>query len=92
MNYRLIRVCKGEAMSAIPQTVVRYDLKASALALALDGYEVEDKEVMIVARRSGIEITLYINGRLMMAPMDDKESAKRSADSFYRLLIESKEE
>ncbi len=92
MNYRLIRVCKGEAMSAIPQTVVRYDLKASAAALALDGYEVEDKEVMIVARRSGIEITLYINGRLMMAPMDDKESAKRSADSFYRLLMEAKEE
>jgi hypothetical protein len=79
-------------MSAIPQTVVRYDLKASAAALALDGYEVEDKEVMIVARRSGIEITLYINGRLMMAPMDDKESAKRSADSFYRLLMEAKEE
>jgi hypothetical protein len=47
---------------------------------------------MIVARRAGIEITLYINGRLMMAPMDDKESAKRSADSFYRLLIEAKEE
>jgi hypothetical protein len=92
MNYRLIRVCKGEAMSAIPQTVVRYDLKASAAALARDGYEVEDKEVMIVARRAGIEITLYINGRLMMAPMDDKESAKRSADSFYRLLIEAKEE
>ncbi len=92
MNYRLIRVCKGEAMSAIPQTVVRYDLKASAAALAQDGYEVEDKEVMIVARRSGLEITLYINGRLMLAPMDDKESAKRSADSFYSLLIEAKEE
>jgi ArsR family metal-binding transcriptional regulator len=72
--------------------VVRYDLKASAAALALDGYEVEDKEVMIVARRAGIEITVYINGRLMMAPMDDKESAKRSADSFYSLLIEAKEE
>ena len=63
-------------MSAIPQTVVRYDLKASAAALAQNGYEVEDKEVMIVARRSGIEITLYMNGRLMLAPMDDKESAR----------------
>ncbi len=92
MNYRLIRVCKGEAMSAIPQTVVRYDLKASAAALAQNGYEVEDKEVMIVARHSGLEITLYINGRLMLAPMEDKESAKRSADSFYSLLIEAKEE
>ena len=92
MNYRLIRVCKGEAMSAIPQTVVRYDLKASAAALAQDGYEVDDKEVMIMARRSGMEITLYINGRLMLAPMDDKESAKRAANSFYGLLIEAKEE
>jgi hypothetical protein len=92
MNYRLIRVCKGEAMSAIPQTVVRYDLKASAAVLAQNGYEVEDKEVMIVARRSGLEITLYINGRLMMAPMDDKESARRSADSFYSVLIEANEE
>jgi ArsR family metal-binding transcriptional regulator len=79
-------------MSAIPQTVVRYDLRASAAALAQDGYEVDDREVMIVARRSGLEITLYVNGRLMMAPMDDKESAKRTADSFYSLLIEANEE
>jgi hypothetical protein len=92
MKYRLIRVCKGEAMSAIPQMVVRYDLKASALSLKRNGYEVDDKEIMIIARRSGIELTLYVNGRLMLAPMEDKERAMSVADTFYSLLIESKDE
>lgn len=92
MIFRLIRVCKGEAMSAIPQMVVRYDLRASALSLMQNGYEVDDKEIMIIARRSGIEITLYVNGRLMLAPMDDKERAKSLANSFYDLLIESKDD
>ena len=88
MRFRLIRICKGEAISAIPQDVVRYDLKASVPELVKNGYEVEDREMMLVTNRNGIEITAYVNGRLMMSPMNDKEMAKGIADSFYPLLVE----
>jgi ArsR family metal-binding transcriptional regulator len=88
MRFRLIRICKGEAISAIPQDVVRYDLKASIPTLVQNGYEVEDRDMMLVTKRTGIEITVYVNGRLMISPMDDKESAKSMADSFYPLLTE----
>lgn len=88
MRFRLIRICKGEAMSAIPQDVIRYDLKASVTSLVQNGYDVEDRDMMLIAKRSGIEITAYVNGRLMISPMSDKESAKSMADSFYPLLVE----
>jgi ArsR family metal-binding transcriptional regulator len=91
MKFRLIRVCKGEAMSAIPQEPVRYDLKTSAATLVQNGYRVDDKDIMIIAERSGVEITLYINGRLMMTPMQDKELAKSTAGSFYSMLTLEKE-
>jgi hypothetical protein len=51
MRFRLIRICKGEAISAIPQDVVRYDLKASIPTLVQNGYEVEDRDMMLVTKR-----------------------------------------
>ncbi|HSV42620.1 MAG TPA: hypothetical protein VLH13_04330 [Methanomassiliicoccales archaeon] len=91
MRFRLMRVCKGDAMSIIPQDIVRYDLKASRDNLIKNGYEVQDLEFMQVARRKDVEITLYINGRLMISPMSDKERAKQLAETFYSLLIEEKD-
>lgn len=87
MKFRLILVCKGEAMSAIPQEVVRYDLKASIGALENDGYQVEDKDIMLVAKKSGVEVTVYVNGRLMISPMQDKERAKRISEATYSSLV-----
>ncbi|MFA5312126.1 MAG: hypothetical protein WC375_02265 [Methanomassiliicoccales archaeon] len=86
MRFRLIRVCKGEAMSAIPQDVVRFDLEASIGPLREAGYEVEDREMMLLARHDGVEVTIYINGRLMISPMADKEMAKTVSDRIYSIL------
>lgn len=87
MKFRLIRVCKGEAMSAIPQEVVRFDLKASAGGLERDGYQVDDKEMMLVAKKDGVEVTVYVNGRLMISPMQDKERAKQISEATYSTLV-----
>lgn len=91
MRFRLIRICKGEAISAIPQDVIRYDLKASIPRLVQNGYEVEDRDMMLVTKKGGVEITVYVNGRLMMSPLNDKESGKSMAESFYPLLVEEME-
>jgi hypothetical protein len=87
MKFRLIRVCKGEAMSSIPQDVVRFDLKASVGPLREAGYDVEDLDMMLVTKHDGIEITIYVNGRLMIAPMNDKERAKSVSEKIYSVLV-----
>ncbi|QLH74458.1 MAG: hypothetical protein HPY73_02650 [Methanomassiliicoccales archaeon] len=91
-RFRIIRVCKGESMSAIPQDVARYDLEASAIALKERGYEVDDKEVMLLAKKDGIEVTVYMNGRLMISPMKDREMAKNLAENLYSILVMEREE
>ena len=90
MRFRLVRICKGESISAIPQEIIRFDFHASARNLKEQGYQVEDKEVMLIARKDGLEVTAYVNGRLMLNPMNDKERAKVVADGFYSLMIEEK--
>jgi len=87
MKFRLIRVCKGEAMSAIPQEVVRFDLKGSVGRLIDDGYQVEDKDIMLVAKKDIVEVTIYVNGRLMISPMQDKERARQISESTYSTLV-----
>ena len=87
MKFRLIRVCKGEAMSAIPQEVVRFDLRASVGRLEQDGYSVDDKDIMLVAKKDGIEVTAYVNGRLMISPMQDKERARQISEATYSTLV-----
>ena len=86
MRFRLIRVCKGEAMSAIPQDVVRFDLKGSVAALQEAGYKAEDRDIMVIASKDGIEITIYVNGRLMITPMKEKERATSVSNTIYSLL------
>ncbi|OPY33248.1 MAG: hypothetical protein A4E32_00924 [Methanomassiliicoccales archaeon PtaU1.Bin124] len=87
MKFRLIYVCKGEAVSAIPQDVIRYDLKASIPNLERDGYQVDDKDMMLIARKEGIEVTIYMNGRLMISPMKDKEWARKISEATYESLV-----
>lgn len=77
-------------MSAIPQEVVRYDLKASEPVLVEDGHLVENKDIMLIAKKDGIEVTIYVNGRLMISPMKDKEWAKQISEAIYaKMVIES---
>jgi len=87
MKFRLIRVCKGEAMSAIPQEVVRFDLTGSVGKLIENGFQVDDKDIMLVARKDGIEVTIYVNGRLMISPMQDKEWARQMSEATYSALV-----
>jgi len=87
MRFRLIRVCKGEAMSTIPQDVVRYDLKRSVGPLQDEGYTVEDRDMMLIASKDGIEITIYVNGRMMITPMKEKENATSISNKIYSILI-----
>jgi hypothetical protein len=89
MKFRIIRICKSEAMSAVPQTPIRFDLDRSSISLRDKGYEVEENPVMIITKKDDIEITLYMNGRLLVSPATDKEAVRVLAEVFYSYLVQA---
>ena len=48
----------------------------------------ENKGLMVVASKDGVEYTVYRTGKLLIHPMD-KDLAKGAADDFYPLCVES---
>lgn len=87
MKFRIIRICKSEAMSAVPQEPIRFDLERSTLSLRSKGYEVEDNAVMVTAKKDGVEVTIYKNGRLLVTPATDKEAVRALAETLYSYLV-----
>jgi hypothetical protein len=83
MRLKIMRICRGEAVAAVPQDPVRYDLETAARTLESKGYEVSPSDVMVVATKKSVEITLYQNGRLMIRPSMEKEDATITASGFY---------
>ena len=55
MKFRIIRICKSEAMSAVPQTPIRFDLDRSSASLRQNGYEVQENPVMVIAKKDDVE-------------------------------------
>jgi hypothetical protein len=87
MKFRIIRICKSEAMSAVPQTPIRFDLERSTVPLRARGYEVTENPVMLIARKDNVEITVYMNGRLLVTPATDKDAVKELAEAFYGFMV-----
>jgi hypothetical protein len=87
MKFRIIRICKSEAMSAVPLTPIRFDLDRSALSLRANGYEVTENPVMLIAKKDDVEITVYMNGRLLVTPATDKDVVKELAEAFYDFMV-----
>lgn len=86
MKFRIIRICKSEAMSAVPQSPIRFDLERSSASLRNNGYDVQENPVMVIAKKDNMEITLYMNGRLLVTPATDKNAVRELAETFYSYL------
>ncbi len=87
MRFRIIRICKSDAMSAVPQSPIRFDLEKSSDSLRNNGYEVQENPVMVIAMKDEIEVTLYMNGRLLVTPATDKDAVRELAETFYSHLV-----
>jgi len=91
MKFKVISLCKKDAMSVVPQDVVRYDLVRCAEILRSKGFEVKDPGVMVRASRGGIETVLYKNGRMMVSPAESKEIVREIAEEFYAMVESARE-
>jgi len=88
MNFRIMRMCKHDAMSAVPMDIIRIDLAKTTPKLKESGFQVDTSDVMLTARNRDYEVTIFRNGRLMIGPVKGKEHAGKIAEIIYSLCIE----
>jgi len=88
MNFKIVRMCKHDAMSAVPTGDVKIDLAKTTPKLRESGYQVDTSDVMLIARNRECEVTIFRNGRLMMGPVKGKEHAGQIAEIIYTLCVE----
>jgi TATA-box binding protein (TBP) (component of TFIID and TFIIIB) len=91
IRFKVVDLCKKDAMSVVPQDIIRYDLERCVEILRSKGFEVKGPGVMIRASRDGTEMTLYKNGRMMMTPAENKEKVRDLAQNFYALIETARE-
>jgi ribonuclease HIII len=90
MRFKVVRICNSEVNTCIPLDAVTFDLDATMAHLHDLGYEVESKDLMIIAKKDGVEYSVYRTGKLLIQPMS-KERAKQEANRFYPLCIAKEE-
>ncbi len=92
MRFKVLRVCQSKGFSVVPQEVMRFDLERASDLLAKEGYEVSLPDVMLTAAiEGGMEVTLYVNGRLMIQPLESKDAASMIAEKFYSIMEGARE-
>jgi ABC-type transport system substrate-binding protein len=86
VKFKVVRLCKEEAMSVVPTEAVRYDLDKAAALLREKGYEVQMQGPMVIAKAKEFEATLYTSGRLLVSRVETKEKAAEAANSVYEAV------
>lgn len=86
MRFKVVRICNSEANTVIPLEHFNLDLAKTAERLGGEGFEVQDQEMMLTARKDGVEYTIYRTGKVLIhpAPLD---KAKGMAASLYTMLV-----
>ncbi|MBI0583385.1 MAG: hypothetical protein ISF22_04070 [Methanomassiliicoccus sp.] len=86
VKYKVVRLCKEDAMSVVPTEPLRYDLDRAAKMLEGMGYEVAPQGLMLIARGRGHEVTLYASGRMLLYKVGTKEQAGELAATVYETV------
>jgi TATA-box binding protein (TBP) (component of TFIID and TFIIIB) len=83
VKFKVVRLCKDEAVSIVPTQMLRYDLDGAAKLLEQNGYQVLSQGLMVIAKGPGHEVTLYASGRMLLSGVKDKEKAGEVAGEVY---------
>lgn len=82
VKFKVVRLCKQEAMSVVPTDVLRFDLDRVAELLRDKGFETAMQGPMLIAKKD-IEITFYTSGRMLLSKVENKEKATEAATMLY---------
>jgi ribonuclease HIII len=86
VRFKVVRLCKEDAVSIVPTEVLRYDLEKAAKLLEANGYDIVSQGLMIIAKGEEHEVTLYASGRMLLSGSNDKERAGDLAKSIYAMV------
>lgn len=86
VRFKVVRLCKEDAVSIVPTEVLRYDLEKAAKLLEANGYDIVSQGLMIIAKGEEHEMTLYASGRMLLSGSNDKERAGDLAKSIYAMV------
>lgn len=86
VKFKVVRLCKDEAVSVVPTQMLRYDLDKAAQLLKDKGYEVVSQGLMVIAKGPGHEVTIYSSGRMLLSGVKDKEKAGGVAEEIYAMV------
>ncbi len=91
VKFKVVRLCKEEAVSVVPTELLRYDLDKAANLLQSKGFEVVSQGLMVIAKDSRHEVTLYASGRMLLSKVENKEMAGEVAKEVYAIVEDSLE-
>jgi hypothetical protein len=86
VKFKVVRLCKENAMSIVPSEALRYDLVRAAGLLEQKGYETTMQGPMLIARSADFEITLYTSGRMLISRVETREQAVSAAELIYEAV------
>ncbi|MEI6797508.1 MAG: hypothetical protein WCK39_11645 [Methanomassiliicoccales archaeon] len=86
MRFKVVRICNSEANTVIPLEHFNLDMAMSAEQLSGGGFEVQNREMMLIAKKEGVEYTIYRTGKVLIHPAP-LEKAKGMAESLYTMLV-----
>ncbi len=73
-------------MAAIPLEVHRYDLSVVQRILTKEGWEADDDDFVVVAKKEDMDLTVYRTGRVMVFPMKDKKQARPFFEAVFTII------
>lgn len=86
MRFKVVRICNSEANTVIPLEHFNLDMAKTAQRLGEGGFEVQNQEMMLTAKKEGVEYTIYRTGKVLIHPAP-LEKAKGMAESLYTMLV-----
>jgi ribonuclease HIII len=87
MKFKVVRICNSESNTCIPLETIKFDLVATAAKLQEFGFTTETKGLLVLARKDGVEYSIYRTGKLLIHPMK-QDDAKDAADKFFLMCVE----
>lgn len=86
VKFKVVRLCKQDAMSVVPSEAVRYNLEKASELLERKGYKTMMQGPMLIATSSDLEVTLYTSGRMLISRVETKEKAAAAAELVYEAV------
>ncbi|MDN5356862.1 MAG: hypothetical protein PWR17_31 [Candidatus Methanomethylophilaceae archaeon] len=88
MKFTIARLCGGAALMAVPQEEIELDMAKAAEVINKEGHIIKQKdEMMIVFMLGDIEATLYVQGKVMFFPLENKSQCIEYATSVLENIM-----